>query len=186
MLVDRHDTNDIVRAALGSGDQNPSLAEVAEVDRSDDDVRDAVESSVLLPSSTRNTVAAPAGISICRLTDADERPLDEQETTGRSTYQTVPPPTEMPPHVSAMKIAANTTGAMPLPLRASPLKRAITARIAATIERAPPRISPMNSGMGMSTRPASANQNAAQAAGLERRSTEEDMLDYLVSAARSP
>ena len=43
----------------------------------------------------------------------------------------------------------------------------------------------MNSGMGMSTRPASANQNAAQAAGLERCSTEEDMLQYLVSAARS-
>src|SRR5215204_6280103 len=106
--------------------------------------------------------------------------------TVRSTYQMVPPPTEMPPHVRAMKIAANTTGAMPLPLRASPLKRAITARIAAMIERAPPRISPMNSGIGMSTRPASANQNAAQAAGLERRSTEEDMLQYLVSAARSP
>ena len=42
----------------------------------------------------------------------------------------------------------------------------------------------MNSGIGMSTRPASANQNAVQAAGLERRSTEEDMLHYLVSAAR--
>src|SRR4029453_11795950 len=106
--------------------------------------------------------------------------------TGRSTYQTMRPPTEMPPHVSAMKIAANTTGAMPLPLRASPLKRAITARIAATIERTPPRTSPMNSGMGMSKRPASANQNAAQAVGLELRSTEEDMLHYLVSAARAP
>jgi hypothetical protein len=31
-----------------------------------------------------------------------------------ATYQTVPPPIEMPPHVSAMKIAANSTGAMPL------------------------------------------------------------------------
>src|SRR5688572_5643192 len=96
----------------------------------------------------------------------------------------VPPPTEMPPQVSAMKIAANTTGAMPAPLRASPLKRAITARIAAMIERPPPTISPMNSGMGMSTRPASANQNAAQAVGFERRSTEEDMLHYL--GVRSP
>ena len=46
--------------------------------------------------------------------------FNEQETAGRSTYQTVPPPAEMPPHVSAMKIAANTTGAMPLPPRASP------------------------------------------------------------------
>ncbi|MFF1879713.1 hypothetical protein [Leifsonia sp. NPDC058230] len=35
--------------------------------------------------------------------------------------------------------------------------------------------------MGMSTRPASANQNAAQATGLERRSTEEDTLHYLGS-----
>jgi hypothetical protein len=38
----------------------------------------------------------------------------------------------------------------------------------------------------MSTRPASATQNAAQAVGLEERSTEEDMLHSLVSAVRSP
>src|SRR6187402_920387 len=91
----------------------------------------------------------------------------------------VPPPSEIPPQVSRMKIAAKTTGAIPFPPRESPLRRPITARIAATIERAPPRISPMNNGMGMSRRPASANQNAAQAVGLEVRSTEV-MLHYPV------
>ena len=96
-------------------------------------------------------------------------------TAGAPTYQIVPPPIEMPPQVSAMKIAANTTGAMPLPLRASPFKRAITPRTAATTESPPPRISPMNSGMGMRTRPANAIQKAAQAVGLERRSTGYDM-----------
>src|SRR4051812_3608674 len=101
----------------------------------------------------------------------------------RPTYQIVPPPTEMPAQVRAMKIAANTTGAMPFPLRASPLSRAITPKIAATTERPPPRMSPMNSGMGMSTRPARPNQKAAQALGLERRSTGEVMLQYLASTA---
>ena len=140
-------------------------------------VRRGIRSALLMALRARRVASGTNG-------SGGGSDLHPGRATDWTTYQTVPPPTgsagprerdeDHREHDGRDALAA---------FRASPLKRPITARTAATNGEGAAEISPDEQrDQALSTRPASANQNAAHAVGLERRSTEEDIRRFAPAA----